>query len=60
MWGNGVAIYNALDGFSYNNLGIWQRNAYFWEFNGFDSCLVHPGPGGNHFDIDFTIKFTYH
>ena len=28
---NGVALYNPNDAFSYNNLNIWQRNAYFNE-----------------------------
>ena len=31
LWKNGVAIYNAKDGYSYNSLGVWNRNAYYWE-----------------------------
>lgn len=39
---NGVLIYNADDGKTYNNAGIWKRNAYVWEKVSFDSCVGHP------------------
>lgn len=32
MLTNGVAFYNAKDGFSYNNQSVWNRNAYIWEY----------------------------
>ncbi len=46
VWMNGVAIFNALDGFSYNNLNIWHRNAVVAEAPSFDVCLGHPAQGG--------------
>ena len=33
LWTNGLGIYNAKDGYSYNSLGVWNRNAYFWEYS---------------------------
>jgi hypothetical protein len=33
---NGVGIFNAGDGGSYKNLGIWRHNAYYIEASGFD------------------------
>ena len=42
---NGVPLFNALDAFSFNNLGIWNRNAHYWEGDGMDSCNGHPAPG---------------
>ena len=48
VWTNGVSIYNVSDGMSYNNQGIWNRNAYFWEGASFDSCLGHPAPNGEY------------
>jgi len=41
---NGVPIYNALDAMSYNNLGIWNRNAVVMENGGFDCAKGHPAP----------------
>ena len=38
---NGVAIYNANDGNTYNNYGFWYRNAYFFEGYSFDNCSGH-------------------
>ena len=35
---DGVSIYNPDDAQSYNNLGVWKRNALFWEGPSFDSC----------------------
>lgn len=46
VWSNGVAIFNAWDAQSYNNLGYWDRNAYYFEGSSFDDCLGHPAPGG--------------
>jgi hypothetical protein len=48
VWINGVSIFNVSDGMSYNNQGIWNRNAYFWEGASFDSCLGHPAPNGEY------------
>jgi hypothetical protein len=36
LWINGVSIYNADDGYSYNNQGVWNRNAYMYEGVSFD------------------------
>jgi hypothetical protein len=41
LYKNGVPIYIFGDGMSWNNLGIWNRNAYFWEVSSFDSCYGH-------------------
>jgi len=41
---NGVPIYNAKDGMSYNNQGVWNRNAIVFEADGFDDALGHPSP----------------
>ncbi len=46
VWRNGVGVFNALDGFSYNNQNIWHRNAVVAEAASFDACLGHPAPGG--------------
>jgi hypothetical protein len=43
---NGVAMFNALDARSFNDLGIWNQNAVVAEALGFDSCLGHPTMGG--------------
>lgn len=48
VWSNGVSIFNAKDGMSYNNAGIWNRDALFWEGISFDNCLGHPGPNGEY------------
>ncbi|MBO2009500.1 YHYH protein [Hymenobacter negativus] len=42
LWSNGTTMYNAKDGISYNNLGIWNQNAVVWEGSSFDACLGHP------------------
>lgn len=39
---NGVAVFNAEDAHTYNNLGIWHRNAVVVEASSFDTCLGHP------------------
>ncbi|MCB9170529.1 MAG: YHYH protein [Flavobacteriales bacterium] len=47
---NGVPIFNAEDAMSYNNAGVWLRNAVYWESTGMDCSKGHPapsqGPGG--------------
>jgi hypothetical protein len=48
VWSNGVSIFNVSDGQSYNNQGVWNRNAYFWEGSGFDNCLGHPQQNGEY------------
>lgn len=48
VWTNGVSIFNVSDGMSYNNAGVWNRNAYFWEGISFDDCLGHPAPNGEY------------
>jgi hypothetical protein len=50
VWIDGVSMYNAWDAVSYNNLGVWQRNAYVWEKISFDSCNGHPD-GGSEYHI---------
>ena len=42
---NGVSLYNANDGNTYNNSGVWYRNAYFFEAYSFDSCIGHASAG---------------
>lgn len=40
---NGVPMYNADDGMTYNSVvGGWKRNAYFFESVSFDACSGHP------------------
>jgi len=46
VWTNGVVAYNAEDGMTYNNAGIWHRNAYYFEGSSFDDCLGHPDQSG--------------
>ncbi len=48
VWTNGVSIFNVSDAQSYNNYGIWNRNAYYWEGPGFDACLGHPQQQGEY------------
>ena len=48
IWTNGVSIFNAWDAQSYNNAGVWNRNAYFFEGLSFDNCLGHPAPNGEY------------
>ncbi|MBK9177332.1 MAG: YHYH protein [Flavobacteriales bacterium] len=48
VWRNGVSIFNAKDGMSYNNLGIWNRDARVFEGVSFDACLGHPAPNGEY------------
>jgi len=48
VWSNGVSVYNVSDAMSYNNAGVWYRNAYYFEGISFDSCLGHPAPNGEY------------
>jgi hypothetical protein len=48
IWANGIGVFNAKDGMSYNNAGVWNRNAYYYEGISFDACLGHPAPNGNY------------
>ena len=48
IWSNGVSIFNASDGMSYNSAGVWNRNAYFFEGISFDNCLGHPDKNGEY------------
>lgn len=48
VWRNGVSIFNAEDGMSYNGQGIWFRNALVFEGISFDACLGHPAPNGEY------------
>jgi len=48
VWSNGVSVFNADDGQTYLNQGVWHRNAYFFEGASFDNCLGHPAPNGEY------------
>src|SRR5205814_2757500 len=48
VWSNGVSIFNAKDGMSYNNAGVWNQDALYFEGISFDNCLGHPAPGGEY------------
>lgn len=48
VWSNGVSVFNAKDGMSYNNAGVWNRDALYYEGVSFDSCLGHPAPNGEY------------
>lgn len=45
---NGVSIFNVSDAQSYNNAGIWNRNAYYFEAPSFDNCLGHAQQQGEY------------
>ena len=45
---NGVAVYNALDAFSWNNLWVWKQDAVLAEAISFDTCLGHPQNAGQY------------
>jgi len=45
---NGVGIFNAEDGMTWNNAGTWKRNAYYFEGSTFDGCLGHAQDAGNY------------
>ena len=48
VWINGVSIFNAEDGMSYQNQGVWNQNALYFEGVSFDDCLGHPAPNGEY------------
>lgn len=48
IWSNGVSIFNADDAQTYNNQGVWHRNAYYWEKPSFDNCLGHAQQQGEY------------
>ena len=41
---NGVPMYDYKDGNSYNNQGVWNRDAILAEKDGFDCAKGHPSP----------------
>jgi hypothetical protein len=41
---NGVPVYDYKDGMSYNNQGVWNRDAILNERDGFDCAKGHPSP----------------
>ena len=56
---NGVVAFNAGDAMTYNNAGIWHRNAYYFEGTGFDTSGGHPAPGGAyHYHINMKKLYT--
>jgi hypothetical protein len=56
---NGVVAFNAGDAMTYNNGGIWHRNAYYFEGTGFDTSGGHPAPGGSyHYHINMKKLYT--
>lgn len=60
VWRNGVSIFNAKDGMSYNNQGIWNRDALVWEGASFDVCLGHPAPNGEyHHHVNPACLYDY-
>lgn len=48
LWSNGVSIFNALDGFSYNSDNVWHQDAVVNEGSSFDNCLGHPAGNGEY------------
>ncbi len=59
VWSNGVSIDNAWDAQTYNNQGVWQRNALVFEGKGFDNCLGHPQQGGEyHHHVNPTCLYS--
>ena len=42
VWKDGVALFNVLDGMSYQNQNIWHQNAVIAEAISFDACNGHP------------------
>jgi hypothetical protein len=41
---DGTSFFNSRDARSYNNQGIWNQTAWFFERASFDSCNGHPSP----------------
>lgn len=59
LWINGVAIYNPDDAQTYNDYGVWSRNAYFFEGSFFDSCEGHASSDGRyHHHINPTCLYS--
>ena len=48
IWSNGVSVFNAEDGMSYQSQGVWNQNALYFEGGSFDNCLGHPAPNGEY------------
>jgi hypothetical protein len=48
VWSNGVSIFSASDGNSYNSQNVWHQNAYYFEGKSFDDCLGHPDNSGEY------------
>ncbi len=48
VWINGVSVFSAEDGMSYQNQGVWNQNALYFEGVSFDDCLGHPAPNGEY------------
>lgn len=69
VWSNGVGIYNAKDGFYWDDgnqimqsggSGDWNRNAYVFEAISFDGCLGHAdGSGTYHNHVNPTCLYDY-
>jgi len=58
VWTNGVSIFNAEDGMSYNNQSVWFRDALYFEGGSFDNCLGHPaGNGEYHHHVNPTCLY---
>lgn len=58
VWSNGVSIFNPYDGMSYNNAGVWNRDALYYEGISFDDCLGHPnGQGEYHHHVNPTCLY---
>ncbi len=47
-WVNGVAIFNWSDTASYNGDGVWQNEAFHFEFYDLDVCPGHSANGNYH------------
>jgi hypothetical protein len=48
VWSNGVSIFSASDGNSYNSQNVWHQNAFYFEGSSFDECLGHPDQSGEY------------
>jgi hypothetical protein len=60
FWKNGLPIYNAEDGYSYNSLGYWNRNAGAIEYVSFDDCGGHPtNLGQYHNHVNPVCLYSY-
>lgn len=60
VWRNGVSVFNAQDAVSYNDMGIWNRDALVFEGTSFDVCLGHPAPNGEyHHHVSPNCLYNY-